>query len=156
MSGFSIAGRCMRVLLLDEGFVSGTVTARGLRRAGCFVDVIAAAGGSGRDDFGDGSWRLAPRVDDPRLLPIVDDAVRRNAYDVIYPITEPLQRFLWNARPSWQARGFPDVDDDQRSARGDKRRMSEIAQRAGVSIPLQGSAESDSDLHLAVSSLGLP
>lgn len=146
----------MKVLLLDEGFMSGTVTARGLRKAGCGVDVIAATGGSGKCGVGDDVWRLAPRVGDPRLMDVVDAAIRQNAYDLIYPITEPLQWLLWNVQPSWQARVFPHVSEHHRSARRDKRRMSEVIRQAGVTIPRQRSADTDADLRLAVGELGLP
>src|SRR4051812_47323645 len=122
----------MRVLLLDEGFISGTVTARGLRRAGCAVDVVAATGGRGQCAVGDDVWRLAPRVDDARLISVLDAMVRQHPYDVIYPITEPLQWLLWNVTPWWSSRVFPYVDDRLRAARLDKRRMSELVSRAGV------------------------
>jgi hypothetical protein len=146
----------MRVLLLDEGFNSGMVTARGLRRAGCAVDVVAATGGHGQCAVSDSVWRLAPRVDDARLMTVVDGMVRQHAYDVIYPITEPFQWLLWNVRPAWAARVFPNVEHHLRADRRDKRRMSEVVSRAGVSIPRQLRADTDADLRLAVRQLGLP
>src|SRR4051812_10094259 len=99
----------MRVLLLDEGFISGAVTARGLARAGCAVDVLAATGGRGACRVDGGRWQLAPRVGDPRLLDEIDVRVRRSAYDVVYPVTEPLQWLLWDAAPSWSGSVFPAV-----------------------------------------------
>lgn len=144
------------MLLLDEGFISGTATARGLRSAGCTVDVIAAAGGHGRCDVAGGTWQLAPRVGDQRLLDHIAAAVRRTGYDVIYPITEPLQRLVWDERPSWTDRVFPHVDELQQRARRDKRAMSELVAGAGVSIPRQMPATSESDIWRAVRALGLP
>jgi hypothetical protein len=146
----------MRVLLLDEGFISGAVTARGLARAGCVVDVLAATGGRGSCRAGTGIWRLAPRVGDPRLLGVIDAAVRRSAYDVVYPLTEPLQWLLWDAHPSWIASVFPQVAERLRPARRDKRLMSELVARQGVPIPRQMDAGSDDAVRLAVRELGLP
>lgn len=146
----------MRVLLLDEGFISGAVTARGLARAGCTVDVVAATGGRGTCRVDAGSWHLAPRVGDPRLLDEIDTRVRGSAYDVVYPVTEPLQWLLWDADPSWRGSIFPAVDEPARPARRDKRLMSELAASHGVSIPRQMNADSDAAVRRAVEELGLP
>ncbi|MEO7713056.1 MAG: ATP-grasp domain-containing protein [Gemmatimonadaceae bacterium] len=146
----------MRVLLLDEGFMSGVFTARGLRRAGCAVDVIAATGGSGRRVGGGDSWRLAPRVDDPRLMDVLDAVIRRARYDIIYPITEPLQRLVWDEAPAWQTAVYPLVEQRHRAARRDKRRMSELVAGHGVAIPQQLSATGDTGMRHAVHELGLP
>jgi hypothetical protein len=146
----------MRVLLLDEGFISGTATARGLRSAGCTVDVIAATGGHGRCVVSGGTWQLAPRVGDSRLMDIISAAVRRSNYDVIYPITEPLQALIWDERPSWYDLVFPHVDERQRHLRRDKREMSALVATVGVSTPRQMSADSAADVRDAVTALGLP
>jgi ATP-grasp domain len=146
----------MRVLLLDEGFISGTATARGLRSAGCTVDVIAATGGHGRCTMTGGTWQLAPRVGDPRLMDTIAAAVRRTEYDVIYPITEPLQWLIWDQQPFWRSNVFPQVDARQQYARRDKREMSALVVSAGVSTPRQLPVTSDADLRAAVRSLGLP
>jgi hypothetical protein len=139
-----------------KGSLSGTVTARGLRRAGCAVDVVAATGGRGQCTIGDDVWRLAPHVEDPRLMTVVDAMIRERAYDVIYPITEPLQWLLWSVGPSWASRVFPFVEDHLRAARRDKPCMSGVVSRAGVSIPRQLCAISEDDLRRAVDVLGLP
>jgi nucleotide-binding universal stress UspA family protein len=146
----------MRVLLLDEGFISGTVTARGLRRAGCLVDVIAATGGRGRCVTRDGTWRLAPRVGDPRLPDVITAAIRRSTYDVVYPVTEPLQWLVWDARPVWEPLVFPRVPEPHRAARRDKRVMSALVAAAGVAIPRQLPAGSDAEVRAAVRALGVP
>ncbi|HET9010245.1 MAG TPA: hypothetical protein VFN38_00455 [Gemmatimonadaceae bacterium] len=146
----------MRVLLLDEGFISGAVTGRGLARAGCSVDVLAATGGRGGCRVDGGSWRLAPRVGDPRLLDVIDAAVRSSAYDIVYPVTEPLQWLLWDASPSWSAPIFPAVEEASRPARRDKRLMSELVARHGVSIPRQMAADSDDAVRDAIDGLGVP
>ncbi len=146
----------MRVLLLDEGFISGTVTARGLRRAGCLVDVIAATGGRGRCVTRDGTWRLAPRVGDPRLLDVVTAAIRRAEYDVVYPVTEPLQWIVWDARPAWEPLVFPRVPEPHRAARRDKSVMSERVAAAGGAVPRQLPAGSDAEVRAAVRAVGLP
>jgi hypothetical protein len=146
----------MRVLLLDEGFISGAVTARGLGRAGCRVDVIAATGGRGRCTTADGAWTLAPRVGDARLLDVVEEAHRATPYDVIYPVTEPLQWLLWDARPAWAANVFPSVAEPDRVARRDKRLSSARAAMAGVTIPREMAASAEDELRRAVVALGLP
>jgi hypothetical protein len=146
----------MRVLLLDEGFISGTATARGLRSAGCTVDVIAATGGHGRCVVSGGTWQLAPRVGDPRLMEMIAAAVLRTDYDVIYPITEPLQSLVWNERPSWSEKVFPFVDEQQQRVRRDKQEMSALVASVGVSIPRQLSATTPTDVRNAVRALGLP
>lgn len=146
----------MRVLLIDEGFMSGAFTARGLRRAGCAVDVIAATGGGGRCGGGAHSWRLAPRVDDPRLMAVLDAEIRGSRYDIIYPITEPLQQLMWDEAPAWQTAVYPLVEHRHRSARRDKQRMSELVASHGIDIPQQVSATDDTGVRRAVQQLGLP
>ena len=88
----------LRVLVLDEGFVSGALTALGLRRAGCAVRVLGAVGGSGRVESRGSAWELAPRVGDPALLPLICQRTREN--DVVYPVTEPLQELVNGVRHS--------------------------------------------------------
>jgi hypothetical protein len=87
---------------------------------------------------------------------VIDAAVRRPVYDVVYPVTEPLQSLLWDAGPSWSASVFPQVDEGLRPARRDKRLMSELVASHGVPIPRQMDAASDEAVHLAVRELGLP
>src|SRR5262245_26266862 len=77
----------MKVLVLDEGFMSGAYTALGLGEAGCQVDVLAAVGGRAKFRSATGVWRFGPRPGDPALHAAFD----RSRYDVVYPVTEPLQ-----------------------------------------------------------------
>ena len=148
--------RPLRVLMLDEGFISGTMTAHGLRRAGCEVDVIAAAGGHGSCADRSGNWRLAPRVGAPGLWPVIDDAVTSSSYDVVYPVTEPLQQLIWSRRPGWEGLVFPEVDETQRERRRDKWAMSEHMARSGLLIPEQRPAKSDAQVLEAIAAIGLP
>ena len=149
-------GHGVRVLLLDEGFASGALTARGLRRAGCTVDVIAATGGTGSCPGTGGTWRLAPRVGDPRLIEVLDAAVRRSRCDVVFPVTEPLQWLVWDQRPTWEVSVYPQVEGPHRAARRDKQRMSELVAGVGVTIPRQLPVSSRADVDRAVRELGLP
>jgi hypothetical protein len=142
--------------MLDEGFISGTMTAHGLRRAGCEVDVVAAAGGHGSCTDRSGNWRLAPKVGDSRLWPIIDETVLFSSYDVVYPVTEPLQQLIWNHRPAWESFVFPEVDEAQRERRCDKWAMSEHMARSGVRIPDQRPAGCDAQVVVAIAALGLP
>ena len=146
----------MRVLLLDEGFISGTATARGLRAAGCTVDVIAATGGHGRCIVSGGTWQLAPHVGNERLMDMIDAAAHRTDYDVIYPVTEPLQWMIWDRQPRWHRKVFPHVSVEQQHTRRDKRAMSALVASAGVSIPRELRATSTSDVRKAIHALGLP
>ncbi len=146
----------MKVLLLDEGFVSGTRTAFGLRQAGCDVHVLAATGGSGRCAGTGGTWRFVPRVGDSRLMPTIDAAVRAGAFDVVYPLTEPLQWMLWDERPDWNDLVFPSVARPQRENRRDKRLMSILAAGAGIPVPRELPAANDDEVGVAAWELGLP
>jgi hypothetical protein len=122
----------MRVLVLDEGFMSGAFTALGLARAGCKVDVLAALGGRAECRTHDGRWWFGPRVG--ALGPTSFDSSR---YDVVYAATEPLQAAL----------GHPAAS---------KPCVSAIVRAAGVETPDERAAESDDDVHRAVQELGLP
>src|SRR4051812_35010669 len=100
----------MRVLLLDEGFVSGTMTALGLHAAGCDVDVLAAVGGRSRCRATGGEWRFAAKADTPDFAREAEVAVQRERYDAVYPTTEPLQRALWPRRTDWHGLALPTDD----------------------------------------------
>lgn len=146
-----------RVLVLDEGFVSGAIAAIALERAGCRVDVIAAAGGNARCPHGRGEWRIAPRLDDPRYLAALDRTVRDGAYDVLYPVTEPLQALLWSRRPAWSGLTFPHVSDALRSRLHDKHAMSALLAEHGIRVPAQSPIlRDDADLDAAIARLGVP
>src|SRR3954464_14614723 len=80
----------MRVLILDEGFMSGAFTALGLARTGCQVDVIAAVGGRAECLTPDGRWSFGPLPAELNLSAPID----RASWDVVYAATEPLQKAL--------------------------------------------------------------
>jgi hypothetical protein len=124
----------VRVLLLDEGFVSGALTALGLQRVGCTVDVIAATGGAGQCRTDAGTWRLAPRVDHPQLRDLVS---RQRGYDVVYPVTEPLQQLLSGGG-------------------SDKRHTSAQMRAVGISVPSEHSLASETDVRDAIRELSTP
>jgi glutathione synthase/RimK-type ligase-like ATP-grasp enzyme len=150
-----MATRAPRVLMLDEAFVSGTVTALGLRDAGCDVYVLSAAGGRGRSHSPGLTCELLPRGVD-RVAGRVRELTSSGAVDVVYPVTEPMQRLAWNAVESWRAPVFPAVSDAQRSLFGNKRRMSAAVAATGVSVPAEHDASTDADVSLGVQALGLP
>ena len=104
----------MRVLVLDEGFVSGALTGLGLRRAGCAVHVLAAVGGSQRVESHGSTWELASRVGDPSLPALIRE--RSSGVDVMYAVTEPLQELTTGVRHS-------------------KRRTSAMMRDAGLLVP---------------------
>jgi hypothetical protein len=144
------------VLLLDEGFMSGAFTAVGLRDAGCRVTIAAGVGGRGGYDARDLSWSLAPPPESSAYVPFVDALVRRNAFDSIVPLTEPIQSLLWRAAPSWSDRIEPSVLPWQRALLADKRCMSELAGDRGVDVPRHVSLNDVTTIPMAVESLGLP
>jgi hypothetical protein len=146
----------MRVLLLDEGFVSGATAALGLHTAGCDVDVIAAVGGRASCRATGGVWRFAPKVGAPDLARHIELASRRERYDVIYPATEPLQRWLWPRRPAWPALRLPADDPTPPRYLTDKRQMSRLAGAAGIAIPEQTDRASESNIDEAIRHFGLP
>jgi hypothetical protein len=148
--------RALNILVLDEAFVSGTMTAIGLARAGCTVRVLAAAGGVGRSSGRNPQWELGPRTNDHRLLPLLDEIVRRQAIDVVYPVTEPLQQLIWNTAPAWSDRVFPAWPEWQRALLVDKQCMSAHMARAGLQVPDERPASTDGDVQAGVSALGLP
>jgi hypothetical protein len=148
--------RDVRVLLLDEGFVSGAATALGLHAAGCDVDVIAAVGGRAGCRATGGEWRFAAPVADPDCMAAIDAAVQRERYDVVYPATEPLQRLLWPRRGDWRALRLPTRESERPRHFEDKRRMSALASDTGAPIPDQTERAGESNIDEAIRRFGLP
>ena len=85
-----------RILLLDEGFMSGALAAVGLRDAGCDLEIHAAVGGDATVETPGLRWRFAPEPDAPELERWIADVVDQRAIDVVYPVTEPLQARCWS------------------------------------------------------------
>jgi len=146
----------LHLLLLDEGFMSGAYTAVGLRDAGCRVAVVAAVGGHGHYDGRNISWSLAPRPSSDEYLATIDRLVRRGNFDLVLPLSEPIQALLWDATPSWSDRIFPSTEDWQRVVLRDKRRFAELMASRGLAIPRWCPVHDDTTLQAAVESLGLP
>jgi hypothetical protein len=150
----------VRLLLLDEGFVSGAATALGLHAAGCAVDVLAAVGGTARCGATGGVWRFAPRTDrsgdHPTLAQIIANEMATGKYDVVYPTTEPLQRLLWSHRRDWPCLVLPTDDDERPIHLADKRAMSRLARRAAVRVPDEIDRLSTSNIDETIRALGLP
>ena len=150
-----MATRALRVLMLDEAFVSGTVTALGLRATGCDVHVLGAAGGRGGNHSAGSTFELLPRGMN-RVAARVKELTSAGAVDVVYPVTEPMQRLAWDAGESWSAPVFPAVSDAQRVLFGNKRRMSAAVAASGVAVPAECDASDDAAVQLGVKTLGLP
>jgi hypothetical protein len=146
----------MRVLLLDEGFVSGAATARGLHAAGCDVDVVAAVGGRARCRATGGEWRFSGRIGTARLERDLETAAARRDYDVVYPATEPMQRLVWPRAALWRALRLPTDDAIRPPGLADKRRMSCVARSVGVPIPDQMDCAGASNIDEAIRRFGLP
>ena len=129
------------VLILDEGFASGTITALGLRDAGCRVTVLGCNGGTGRAQSERLRWYLAPAVRDPLLPAHLDAAVTRLRPDVVYPITEPLQQLVWRSWPTWSDLLFPQITPFRRALLASKRVLSEWVSGPGLNVPAERSVE---------------
>ncbi|HUS28408.1 MAG TPA: ATP-grasp domain-containing protein [Kofleriaceae bacterium] len=130
----------MRVLVIDEGFMSGAYAALGLHAHGCAVDVLAAVGGRARCLATGGEWQFVPRVGTSALAAVLDASTRNGGYDVVYPATEPLQQLLHATPPAFR----------------DKRVMSALMKSAGIAVPAEHPAETDDDVRAAGHALGLP
>lgn len=146
----------MRVLLLDEGFVSGAATAIGLHAAGCSVDVVAAVGGHADVGGTAGRWRFAPRPGDASLETAIAGIREAEDYDVVLPATEPLQRLLWPRAQAWPELKLPTDDEERPSHFADKRAMSALARDAGVDGPDAVDRVSTSNVDETIRQLGLP
>ena len=144
------------VLLLDEGFMSGAYTALGLRDAGCRVIVLAGTGGRGRYVGRNITFSLAPAPSTAAFLARCDDVVRAEHVDVVYPVTEPIQRVLWDATPRWSDRIVPRIESWQRDLFRDKEKISAFVRERGVPVPASRHVTSDDDAHDAIRTLGLP
>jgi hypothetical protein len=145
-----------RVLLLDEGFMSGTHTALGLSQAGCAVVVLAGTGGRGRHVGRGIEWSLAPRAGSDGFLRAVDATVRQSAFDYVYPVTEPIQEQLWRSDVSWLPKLFPCTEPWQRDLVHDKQRITEYVGARGVRVPAQRPVAAATDADEAARQLGFP
>jgi hypothetical protein len=137
-----------RILILDEGFMSGAHTARGLAAAGHDVAVLAATGGRGRCATARVHWRLAPTIDN---TPALERAISDSGIDadVVYPVTEPLRTLSWNLPIQLTSRLFPEAPSPaRRILYDDKRAMSDHLARLGVPIPAQRDARDHASLGL--------
>lgn len=145
-----------RVLVLDEGFMSGAATAIGLRDAGCAVTVLAATGGHGWYRGHSIEWELMPPIFDRRWMDTVARVIERDRVDHVLPVTEPLQRAIWQEAPSWEELVRPATSDWQRSLLIDKGRLSAHVRARGVSIPDQQLLSRWTDVCDACGRFGLP
>jgi hypothetical protein len=135
-----------RILILDEGFMSGAHTAYGLAAAGHDVAVLAATGGRGRCIASGVEWRLAPTINPSTDL---ERAISTGGVgaDVIYPVTEPLRALSWKLPARLASRLFPDVPSRSRQVLfGDKRAMSDHVASLGVPTPAQSDARDHAEL----------
>ncbi len=146
----------LKVLLLDEGFPSGAHAAIGLRDAGCRVTVLAGTGGGGGHTGRDIAWALAPPVASDAFLEAATRIVRRDGISVVYPVTEPIQRRIWDATPEWAEKVFPATQKWQREVLGDKALLSDFVRARGVRVPAYRVVRSDADIHEAIEELGVP
>ena len=124
-----------RILILDEGFMSGAHTARGLAAAGHDVAVLAATGGRGRCATAGVHWRLAPTIDNTSA----SSARSRTAASTPTSFTryfEPLRALSWNLPPPLASRLFPAAPSPaRRILYDDKRAMSDHLRVSACRFP---------------------
>lgn len=121
----------MRLLMLDEGFMSGAHAAVGLAAAGIEVTVLALIGGRGRSLNEAVEWRVAERPRTPGQLARIIEVAGADA-DVIYPVTEPLRAMSWALPASLSSRVFPRTSSTVQSLFADKRAMAAHLSQRGV------------------------
>ena len=142
-----------RVLILDEGFVSGALAALGLSDAGCEVHVLAATGGRGAYRGSRGTWEQLPRLGNPTLPDMIRSRIETASFDVVYPVTEPLQAMAWDS--GWPG-VFPSPDAATRRLLRSKRCVSAAMSGAGVAVPAEADASTEASVRAGVRTLGLP
>ena len=136
------------VLMLDEGFASGALTALGLRDAGCRVSVRACVGGTAHARSRNLDWRLMPSLTDDRFADLIDEVVTELEPDVVYLLTEPLQEaFRTRSSSSWSDRLHPRSNDS--ALFRDKGAMSDWISSHGILCPVR-SCVSDAGAHSVV------
>jgi hypothetical protein len=157
----------MRLLLLDEGFMSGALTAAGMRDAGCTVVVAGAVGGRGRHRARGIDWHLCPAPTDPRFPATVAAFARAHLVDRVWPLTEPTRDALDDASAgcacTWRERLVACAPAAHRPLLASKRRLAEHVARHGVAVPRQlplpgfgDPGELASAMARAIACLGLP
>jgi hypothetical protein len=144
------------LLLLDEGFMSGAVTAIGLRDAGCRVTIVAATGGRGQYDGRNIAWSLGPKVMSGEFVARINSLVRHGDFDHVLALTEPIQARLADASVSWRDRIYPRVAPWQQRLLGSKRLLSEHVAARGVATPAHRRVRSAREVRAAIDTLGLP
>jgi hypothetical protein len=121
----------VKLLMLDEGFMSGAHTAVGLAAAGIDVTVLALIGGRGRSLTEAVEWRLAEQPRDPGQLARLIGTSGVGA-EAIYPVTEPLRAMSWALPPMLSRRVFPRTSSPMQALFADKRAMAAHVARRGV------------------------
>jgi predicted ATP-grasp superfamily ATP-dependent carboligase len=121
----------MRLLMLDEGFMSGAHTAVGLAGAGVDVTVLGLIGGRERTLTEAIDWRLAEQPRDAAHLERIIDDLAPIA-DVIYPVTEPLRAMAWSLSPRSRDRVYPATPAVLRPLFANKRLMADYLGGYGV------------------------
>lgn len=145
----------LRVLVLDEGFMSGALTAVGLRDAGCDVTVLAATGGRGSHRGRGIEWALAPRLDNPGFLDAVTAAIARRRITLVYPVTEPLRSVIEDAASRLEAPSWPVADPASAAILRDKRETSAFVAAHAVPVPEQRDVDASAPDE-ALAALGMP
>lgn len=146
-----------RVLLVDEGFMSGALAALGLRDAGCDVSVVAATGGRGGHQGRGIRWRIGSRVGTDALLGLLDRLDAADRFDVVVPATEPLQAQLRGVDRPWAARVHRAAPEHAWPLLDSKRLLAEHAAARDIAVPRHAALDgTENSARGAAGALGLP
>lgn len=149
----------LEVILLDEGWAPTLYAAAGLRKAGCAVHIVTAAGGECLDVKYLGreiTREVVPSIGSAGYIHAVEAVLARRPSAKVLAFTETVLYRLWDEDPPWLCRIYPEFPAWQRELLRDKARLSEYAARAGAGIPHQRPISSLADASSVVETLGLP
>lgn len=96
-----------------------------------------------------------PLLTDPRYHEFLEEVLRTEPADIIVPLCEPIQQWLWE-RDEALSNVFPATTPRQREILADRRQLYELATSVGVPIPTTEAIAGEDDLPRVVSALGLP
>jgi hypothetical protein len=151
------AGRSgRRVLLLDEGWSQTVDLAVGLENAGHRVTVLTANGGTACYQYRTMQWQSGPALENPTLVPYLDQLMIRTPFDHVLPLTEAVMFRLWDANPEWARKIFPAAAEWQRHLLRNKYALSEHLAAGGVDVPRHQRLSLDTNPAVLAGKLGLP
>lgn len=124
-----------RVLLLDEGWSSTVLLARGLECAGHAVTVLTPTGTGTSYRRRSVEWGSLPRLGSDRVMSALDDRVRATPFERVVPLSEAWMERLWRMRPAWHHCVYPATTEWQRELVASKQRLLAFMAGRGIAVP---------------------